>query len=297
MKNIDNQEVKRRYLAGESTAEISKCHNVTPGTIHYRLKKMGVHIRSRSETIDLKNRQKLEAYKTIEKYLNGKPLIKIQAELGVGYNSIRRYIQSKGIQLREHGEVSIQNHKVRKEKNGEPSIDKLIELYKSGMDFKDISNIFQINKSTIRYRIMKTGIKIRSTSESVQLKNTIIFDGFQADEKYIAGMSMLSIQKKTGKSYKAVIRYLSDRGIPIRNRAQANTCWHRIKRSRPRKKSTFEISVTPPVVFNPKFMSLIHHVEFFLKTHPDKTDLDIARACGTSTKFVSSHRKFLKSLP
>lgn len=128
--------------------------------------------------------------------------------------------------------------------------DNLSRLYQSGKSIKDIADVFGVSPITVRRRMIKWGIPIRSHKKSqkvrwdnapesarqaiakVAQKNKITIPNIDAIiERYIAGESELSLAKEIGVSRPTLRSRLVERGVTIRNGSDANR--ERMKRLSP----------------------------------------------------------------
>ena len=93
----------------------------------------------------------------------------------------------------------------------------VIQRYKDGDTFDEIAAPLDVNSGTIRYRLIKAGIPIRSSAETVR-------------SKYRNGASITQLRDLTGKTPGCIANYLESKGIAIRTRSEANTLDHQKRR-------------------------------------------------------------------
>ena len=100
---LDEPEIVRRYLAGESACSLGKIFGVGYGAILDRLRRNGIEIRDRKTSAAQANSASLDDAEIIRRYLAGETMQAIADSLGVSFIPIMTRLTKAGIARRKDG--------------------------------------------------------------------------------------------------------------------------------------------------------------------------------------------------
>jgi hypothetical protein len=142
-------EIRRRYLAGETTYSIAKDFGVTGPTIGYYLKKSGVSLRSRGTQCGLSWEQKTA--KVVEMYHQDKTDRQIREVLGIGFNDIVRICQEQGLPSKVKRKLLTPQERVE-----------VARRYKAGENYQELQKAFGgVSCTVIQAALQEHNVKPR----------------------------------------------------------------------------------------------------------------------------------------
>ena len=100
-----------------------------------------------------------------------------------------------------------------------------------GSSIKEIADELNVSDRTLRTRLERAGVHIRSTEEHYQRENKRILDAINAATRYIEGESQRNLATESHVTPEALRKYLQENGIHIRTRSQQLKCWHKKRRT------------------------------------------------------------------
>lgn len=103
--NARIEEIKKRYLAGESVSSLAADVGVTPGGIRIGLKRHGVTLRTSAEEhrgprLDRRALTPEQVAEAVARYGIGASIVGIAGRLGVGETTVRNALKRSGVELR-----------------------------------------------------------------------------------------------------------------------------------------------------------------------------------------------------
>ena len=142
---LDNQEIIRRYKAGESGDTIGKALGVSGRTILHRLRELGIPRRYKI---------KLDTASIVKQYESGKKVADIAKSLNVSENTILNRLNEGGVELRR-GPRRMYNDV------------EICRMYQEGMSVSDIKAKTGAHNVATFYAILKrNGVPVRLQSHS-----------------------------------------------------------------------------------------------------------------------------------
>jgi len=156
-KKLPEEEVVRLYNEGKSTVEIGKTYHVSDATIGNLLRKKEIKIRNNSEA-HLYGKMLPTVEEAKKLYDEGKSAIKIGKMYNVSNVAIRRLLKKAGIELRNGREARWYGKKL-------PSAEEIKRLHDEGKRMYEISNIYDIGKTTINRLLKKAKIRFRNAKK------------------------------------------------------------------------------------------------------------------------------------
>lgn len=153
--SLDTQsEMIKDYSSGMTLRDMEKKYKISHSTIRRLLKSIGVY----GERIPLKRKNdaiydpKIRA-EIIEMYQFGLSMEQISNEKALPSSVVSKIIKAEGIPVRTYSEAYRERVKERNTK--------IIEAYKSGMTWQEISETFGVAKMTISNILKKSGVVMR----------------------------------------------------------------------------------------------------------------------------------------
>lgn len=148
------EEIKSLYLSGFTIKKIGQLFNVSNYTIRGILNNLNVKIRR--HPMDMNN---YEAQELINDYKQGKKLITIAKEYGTDRETVKRFLISKGITLKQKSIIL----------TDENLQESMIKDFLDGKNFKQLESIYHSDMRTLKRILVERGINIKST---VALRST-----------------------------------------------------------------------------------------------------------------------------
>ncbi len=107
--HIDLEDLRRRYLAGESVQRLAFAHGVHGGTIERRLKSMNIPLRgiTAARRLRARNFSPRDLANLCRRYLAGETQPSLALRYGVDRGVISRHLRKKGIHLRGIAEANL----------------------------------------------------------------------------------------------------------------------------------------------------------------------------------------------
>ena len=191
----------QRYLNGESTISISKSYNLSDETIRRVLIRNNIKRRK-------KNIIKKQYHKAIgEEYINGSTLQIIAEKYNSNIDSVARLLEKLGIKRRTQIEIK---EGVPKDKYQE-----LIQLYKRGLNWKELGEKYKVRDTTIGRILKNCGVKTRSVSEAKGGLNEKQIK--EVCDLYLEGYSSLYLSEEYGIHKSTILDYLERNNIERRS--------------------------------------------------------------------------------
>ena len=99
-----------------------------------------------------------------------------------------------------------------------------------GLSIKEIADGLNVSDRTLRTRLERAGVHIRSTKEHYQKENKRILDAINAATRYREGESQRNLVTESHIPPESIRKYLQENGIRIRTSSQQLKFWHKKKR-------------------------------------------------------------------
>ncbi|ERI94370.1 hypothetical protein HMPREF1982_01005 [Clostridiales bacterium oral taxon 876 str. F0540] len=116
-------------------------------------------------------------------YDNGYSANKVAQLLGINEATIRTWLKSNGINIREGGFYNI--------KYDSETINTIIKLYNNGLYTTEIEKMFKLKRGVASYLLRKNNIKLRHKGPQSKISNEFYFDKIDCEEKaYFLGWIM-----------------------------------------------------------------------------------------------------------
>ncbi|MBT2225996.1 helix-turn-helix domain-containing protein [Nonomuraea sp. NEAU-A123] len=204
-KNLDNNELAARFRSGESIDAIAESIGMTKQTIIKRiraaeLKRMSSNGTSNPVTAEL-----------VRRYEDGETIRALSVSFNMTTAGISEKLYSAGVEIRPAAPKLIDLGITDEE---------LIKRYKAGESMADLGRSLNLNLTTIKRRLKKAEIELRSRGASKRL-NLGVSDEELA-KRYEAGESVSAISRSLGFGWGVIKRRLDDMGIEIRPAGSEN---------------------------------------------------------------------------
>ena len=139
------EEIRTMYLSGFTTANIGKHFNVSSWVITNILKSLDVKLRNNPLSMNA-----VETAEFIKKYENGNSLKELASEYQTDKETVKRFLQKKGVNLRVHS-LLVNNKELHNQ---------LIEDYVNGIRYKDLEQKYLADTRTIKKILVEHGINL-----------------------------------------------------------------------------------------------------------------------------------------
>ena len=197
-----DQEICRRYLAGEGTSTLGKAFGVVPGTIDHALKRNGIEKRAFIRNF---TDQELQAIR--QRYLAGENASQMCSDFGVSASTILLTLKRNGVKMRAKGEAQIILSASQEAE--------ACRRYQSGESANQIAQHFGVSPSAVTGALKRNGIQTRS---NIEARGGL--PPAQEDEvrrRYLAGESTLQLAKAFGVSDGTVGLIIKRGGLAVRS--------------------------------------------------------------------------------
>jgi len=205
--NLDDNLIRDLYENKNlSTSQIAKQMNTSTPTIFYRLKKMGVLMRSpgQQESESIKQEKASRIKKMTDMYQNGQTL----AQIGQHFNLTRERIRQL---LHKEGQKRRTNLKLSQDK-----VTIMQDLYKGNKTVKHISKILDVNRGTI-YAKIKSLELVRTTPRYKLTQAQIESLGALYTQKKLSIHKIAELMDVTEVT---ILRHLKREGVKTRKRGE-----------------------------------------------------------------------------
>ena len=182
---LRDEEIVRRYTAGESSESIAKSLNVCSETIYLRLRAKGVVLRGAKKISDE------DSASIAKEYKEGASGASLAKDYGVSTDTVYKHLRRHGVEMKHPESVAVKL-----------SDDAIVERYMSGESAESIAKSLNSYSAAIALRLKARGIVLRGASKISEESSLAIA------RKYEEGVPVISLAQEYGVSPEAIRRHL-----------------------------------------------------------------------------------------
>ncbi|WP_308170254.1 GntR family transcriptional regulator, partial [Acrocarpospora catenulata] len=200
---ISDEELVRRYQAGESYIAIAESVDTNPQRIRSRLVAAGVEIRSAG-----RRRVPVVADPdVVRRYEAGESMRAIAGSLGVDKLTVRSRLVSAGVRIRRRSAAGT---------GLGVSAEEVVRRYEAGESMRAIAGSLGVDKLTVRCRLLAAGVEIRPPGRHVPMVPDEELAG-----RYEAGETISAMAGSLGVDFSTVRSRLVAAGVRLRPKGRA----------------------------------------------------------------------------